>query len=587
MATDSEPHTQQPPSPTSHMSQSDPVSPPPPYRHTDTSSSRFSDTNGIHPPPYPTSYTIGTTRLDAPLVDVGQLKAHLALLRAFKALKVKVDERSTEELPAVVNELDKEKRWAWFVGLAVERFQRWLESEPLEPDLRKWVIECIPPIDVLMVWHSYTLNPSWYAEDCQRLKVLRPLRDLRDKLLAAIVDIGDIGSHQPTEERKRKWTEQTGTSFDPFDAIPHLTNRTVQCPTCEKRVSTPFVNKQGSGYAQFVFNIQCECGQSITKEVLGAAKFAQDMARDHKNPNTLETHGSGVYLAGTLYSPTGFDDVAAGRIKDTLRTHDAFRSASPDEQTAQDEIMKATGGSMSFIKTVALSKMKVSGERRVARIMGAYTDDRPFSIDLVGAVVRQGSFIGKMYDFGWTEPGYFDTPEDEVVLLHAIARYHAFLDLMKASPASFFVPTLDIDLVWHTHQMMGYVYGFHCKTYILRYIDQYVEFLGAFNLSSHVWLLATIKSKKATFRPALISLAAPGSNALELHTRIVVVPFLEIPSVNVSTASLDAFPVLDQWNHFNHQIVRTHYKRPTLATTIVSKATLHFPKPPVNSVLRK
>lgn len=160
--------------------------------------------------------------------------------------------------------------------------------------------------------------------------------------------------------------------------------------------------------------------------------------------------------------------------------------------------------------------------------MGAYTDDRPFSIDLVGAVVRQGSFIGKMYDFGWTEPGYFDTPEDEVVLLHAIARYHAwvlyisyneppfaeqltrFLDLMKASPASFFVPTLDIDLVWHTHQMMGYVYGFHCKTYILRYIDQYVEFLGAFNLSSHVWLLATIKSKKATFRPALISLAAPG-----------------------------------------------------------------------------
>lgn len=61
--------------------------------------------------------------------------------------------------------------------------------------------------------------------------------------------------------------------------------------------STAFVNKQGSGYAQFVFNIQCECGQSITKEVLGAAKFAQDMARDHKNPNTLETHGSGVYLA--------------------------------------------------------------------------------------------------------------------------------------------------------------------------------------------------------------------------------------------------------------------------------------------------
>ena len=59
------------------------------------------------------------------------------------------------------------------------------------------------------------------------------------------------------------------------------------------------------------------------------------------------------------------------------------------------------------------------------RIMGAYTDDRPFSIELVGAVLRQGSFIDKMYGFGWTEPGHFDGPENAVVLVHAIARYRA------------------------------------------------------------------------------------------------------------------------------------------------------------------
>ena len=43
---------------------------------------------------------------------------------------------------------------------------------------------------------------------------------------------------------------------------------------------------------------------------------------------------------------------------------------------------------------------------------------------------------------------------------------------MKTSPTSFFVPTLDIDLVWHTHQMMGATYASDCKTYIARYIDQ-------------------------------------------------------------------------------------------------------------------
>lgn len=57
--------------------------------------------------------------------------------------------------------------------------------------------------------------------------------------------------------------------------------------------------------------------------------------------------------------------------------------------------------------------------------MRAYTDDRPFSLDFVGAVIRQGSFVDKMHAFGWTEPTYFDDPVEEVVLVHAIARYHA------------------------------------------------------------------------------------------------------------------------------------------------------------------
>ena len=96
-----------------------------------------------------------------------------------------------------------------------------------------------------------------------------------------------------------------------------------------------------------------------------------------------------------------------------------------------------------------------------------------------------------MPDFGWTAPGYFDDPVDETVLVHAITRYHAyvdlsmlqylfnpidlrnrFLDMMSASPASFFVPTLDIDLVWHTHQLTAGRYADDCKTYVGRYIDQ-------------------------------------------------------------------------------------------------------------------
>jgi Glycine-rich domain-containing protein-like len=79
---------------------------------------------------------------------------------------------------------------------------------------------------------------------------------------------------------------------------------------------------------------------------------------------------------------------------------------------------------------------------------------------------------------------------DVYALQHAVARYHAFvhsmlfhadashfcpnsfLDLMASSPASFFVPTLDIDLAWHTHQLMAEKYKVDCGFYVGRFIDQ-------------------------------------------------------------------------------------------------------------------
>ena len=97
-----------------------------------------------------------------------------------------------------------------------------------------------------------------------------------------------------------------------------------------------------------------------------------------------------------------------------------------------------------------------------------------------------------MYDLGWTGPGFFDYAGDELALQHAISRYHAFvfhavyylmsniiinyfysfLDLMALSPTAFFVPTLDIDLVWHTHQLISEKYQSDCTKYVGRFIDQ-------------------------------------------------------------------------------------------------------------------
>lgn len=96
--------------------------------------------------------------------------------------------------------------------------------------------------------------------------------------------------------------------------------------------------------------------------------------------------------------------------------------------------------------------------------LGAYTRGEQFSLDLTTAVrpllpssyspstrsdpsphsqvLRQGTFVQKMHDLGWTRPGRFDG--DEILLQRCVARYHAFLDLISSSPSTFCVPTLDI-----------------------------------------------------------------------------------------------------------------------------------------------
>jgi hypothetical protein len=79
---------------------------------------------------------------------------------------------------------------------------------------------------------------------------------------------------------------------------------------------------------------------------------------------------------------------------------------------------------------------------RIQRISVAYSHAGLASLDLVGAVLRQGAFVDKMVELQWTQPGRFDHLAHLAPLVRSIARYHAFLDLMSANPTSFFVPTL-------------------------------------------------------------------------------------------------------------------------------------------------
>lgn len=72
---------------------------------------------------------------------------------------------------------------------------------------------------------------------------------------------------------------------------------------------------------------------------------------------------------------------------------------------------------------------------------------------LSAAVERQSSFVEKMNNKLWVR-----SPFLAGTIRRAISRYSNFLKLCKLYPQTMFVPTLDIDLAWHTHQCSAMPY---------------------------------------------------------------------------------------------------------------------------------
>jgi hypothetical protein len=167
----------------------------------------------------PPDYTAGFTNLslsDAPssgVPSVHETIAHLKILECFSRLRQTV--ASTDGLfgieNAIITDIARassransekaddllpklaEKRWAVYVSRAVDRFHAWISAvvpsvtmptmaETERDGTNGMITEStyvktamppigpsnMPPVDVLMVWHAYMLNPRAYLEDCIR-----------------------------------------------------------------------------------------------------------------------------------------------------------------------------------------------------------------------------------------------------------------------------------------------------------------------------------------------------------------------------------------------------------------------------------
>ncbi|KAJ3513636.1 hypothetical protein NLJ89_g2838 [Agrocybe chaxingu] len=441
----------------------------------------------VLPPVYtvPTQFVIGSSRTAAPLVNIQEIKGHLLLLNAFAELKKRI---LSADVRAPNAPLSEDRKWGWFVALAVERFDTWCRGLKAD-DTGKDTEIVLPPLDVLVVWHAYMLNPRWYAEDCLVKPECRILKEFEPHFTNGLRgQFQTLLSGSPSKGRLDFWNSRTSVQFDFIDYMNSVTAKRVVCPFCKWPVEVELMNHFGRGYLQQGFAAVCPkyCGiGDITKETMALRKVADDLAAI-----------APASLPGTIFNPSSSSDpTTAKKIKEKFVTKGKPFRTIPDPpygtttylKEVSDSIMRYTDFSMSKLRTIMGPASRLN-----SKILSAYNDDKIYSVELVGAVLRQESFVQKMYDLGWTKLGFFDGASDELALQHALARYHAFLDLMASSPASFFVPTLDIDLVWHTHQLMPSKYESDCKSFIGRFIDhddkvEGLRLSSAFDITCRAW----------------------------------------------------------------------------------------------------
>ena len=445
-------------------------------------------------------------------VSADECAAHLELLELFADLRdgvahhdglfglwnVTASSRGTQNRD--LGEL-REKRWAVYVARAVDRFEAWYSACVRKEEINskiaaitvhavnrqnlhfardravaEWAPERLPPLDVLMVWHAYMLNPRDFLEDClrhQRLGLWHagfPLTAFRK----CVVD----NQFEPPAAAREYFAKRTGREWE----NERDKNKEIKCPACAAAVRVPWTTtkgpgnlcRDGAGFTDPNFAQPCpQCTFAITHAALRVARFHEDAVALFK---------ADVPLPGTLVPPRGVIELTTTPLQtyvDVLLQQGTNLDAVLQTQAVEDvrSLLENLLNNKQLVDEIRGSAQTTKAEAVVQRaslrrMLACYWENSsPFMLDLVGAVLRQGTFIAKMDEIDWLHsPALPDT------LSHAVAKYEVFMQIIFQS-FEMAVPTLDVDLAWHTHQLAPRRYYAYCvrKAGILVNHDDKVE----------------------------------------------------------------------------------------------------------------
>ncbi|KAG9306058.1 hypothetical protein G9A89_020253 [Geosiphon pyriformis] len=404
------------------------------------------------------------------VINPEKLSAHLEVLKKFQSL-----EHSDSHIDLR------------YLLRAQERYFLWLDLL----DKGNFSSPPVPPLDVSYIWHAHCLSPIRYYEDTRRLHLNRALN--YNFPLRKLSELWKRSSEHMHERSKQIWEKQTGKPWflDPFDN----SDFEVDCPWCAmplQLTSQNYVNLMRTPE----HHEKClQCGAFLSIDSMSAKRFLDDVADwmiskgmdEGKNPTTRKP-----YIGGTLV------DVKSGEADTKASKSDCeylfdVRSAHIVDMVAVQRLKSSQCQWPNIIKAIQFRmgelkrQWKLSNLRKgvVKRLVSSYAGlTSPFSIDLVSAVLRQREFTHKMV--GNQAIYHADS------LNQAVARYQRFLRLMRRKPNACLVPTLDIDLCWHTHLLHPRPYRKFMKTHLKRVVNHddtipQSTLEGAFAKTSKIW----------------------------------------------------------------------------------------------------
>ena len=378
-----------------------------------------------------------------------------------------------------------------------------------------------------MVWHAHMLNPRAYLEDAT-LAGRRSLwwAGMPWRLVDAAIDNADF-AYTVSDTARAAWVARTGLCWDSADDPPA---KLMRCPRCGEPLEIPWTtcgrpeghsyeggggngggdaNLVGHGYGDGELRHPCPgCRVVIGKELLSVAKFVGDVRallgpRAQPMPGTVLDPTSGMpymrpadpkkpvpqtfpnrmlksdaksirtRVLGLLEPSQAPKPHSSGSLPSWFsqfmpppgRTmHDVRRAL--DEVLADQESVRTIDGLPP--KALAVHRPDATARLCVRKMMARYWENFGASaLDLRGAVLRQGVFVEKMRTLDWLH-----SPVARATMGRLLVKYGRFFELMVPLQRDHVaVPTLDVDLAWHTHQLSPSAYYRHATSKTGRFID--------------------------------------------------------------------------------------------------------------------